>query len=206
FCVCLWLILAVAWLGNGDKMGKRGEKVKSGGNRGRSESRLFLLRHHLAEFLEVDLAVVVDVDVLVDGLDVLVGERVAHALEGRAQLRSGDVSIAVHIQLVEHRSQRERQRVRMRYRQELCEVDISVVVFVCCEEHRFQLFVCRRLTHLLHHGLQLVLLDESVAVEVELLEDAPQVVVFDVAVFSILIRLPSRRRAARAHSTPRLPE
>lgn len=65
-------------------------------------------------------------------------------------------------------------------------VDVAVVIFVCCTEHCIELVVGWTLPHLDHHWLQLILLNVSIAVQIELFEYSTQVIVF---YFSIAINL-----------------
>lgn len=49
-------------------------------------------------------------------------------------------------------------------------VDVAIVIFVRCSEHRVKLIVGWALTHLNHHWLQLVLLNEAIAVQIKFFE------------------------------------
>lgn len=145
--------------------------------------------HHLAEFLEVDLSVVVLINVSVDGFDVLIRQRVSHSLESGAEFGSGDVTVPVDIQLLEHCLQREREWVGLGDDEELLEINVSIAVLVGGLEHGIQLVLSWRLSHLLHHSTELLSLDETITVEVELSEDSFQVILSDLSNVILILLL-----------------
>lgn len=145
--------------------------------------------HHLAEFLEVDFSVVVLVDMPVDCLDVLVGEGVSHSLEGSSELGSGDVTISIDVQLLEHSLQRQREWICFGNDEELLEIDVSIMILVGSLEHGIQLVFRWRLSHFLHHSTEFFSLDESISIEIELSEDSLQIVLSDLSNIILILLL-----------------